>query len=200
MIKETIEVSENDSEYMESTGLVLSVRTAFGKESDVVIGYPGLQNEKRRIFTGDSVLYEAPTGTFEVRVLKQNTNMVRFLVTQLTPNPGIAGAFTSSDPTNTMFSDEEIRKIAESIEQTKESIRNTSEIQAEQLDLVYKKLDEIADASTRLGRKDWINYVAGAITSTCASAAFAPDVTKDIFLALNSSFSWLFNSTVLFLK
>lgn len=200
MIKEIIEVRANDSEHMDSTGLVLTVRLALGSESDIVVGFPGLPNEKRRVYTGDALLYETPMGTFDIRVLSQSSAKVRFLVTQLSPTPSIAGAFSSADPNNTRFSSAELEQIALSIEDVKEKLSSQPAIHPEQIDLIHKKLDEIRDASTRLGRKDWINYTAGAITSACASAAFAPDVTKSIFLALNSAFSWLFSSAILLLK
>ena len=200
MNKEIIEVGANDSEHMDSTGLVLTVRTAFGSESDIVVGFPGLPNEKRRVYTGDALLYETPMGTFDVRVLSQSSAKVRFLVTQLSPTPSIAGAFSSSDPSNIQFSPPELERIALSLEAVKEKVSSQPGIQPEQIALVHKKLDEIGEAATRLGRKDWINYAAGAITSACASAAFAPEVTKSIFLSLNSAFSWLFSGVMLLLK
>jgi len=200
MNNEIIEVRANDSEHMDSTGLVLTVRIAFGSESDIVVGFPGLPNENRRVYTGDALLYETPMGTFDIRVLNQSSAKVRFLVTQLSPTPSIAGAFISSDPGNTKFSSEELERIASSLKEAEAIIGSQPNILPEQIALIHKKLDEIKDASTRLGRKDWINYTAGAITSTCASAAFAPEVTKSIFLTLNSAFSWLFSSAVFLLK
>lgn len=200
MNKEIITVGNNNSEYMDSAGLVLTVRIAFGKESEVVVGFPGLPNAQQRLHTGDALLYETPTGTYDIRVLSQNGIEVRFLVTQLSPNPSIAGSFSSADPSNTQFSAEELKKITLSLEGVKAKISSLPKIQPEQIVLIYKKLDEINDAANRLGRKDWINYAAGAITSTCASAAFAPDVTKNVFLSLNAAFSWLFNNAILFLK
>lgn len=200
MNKEIIEVGANDSEHMDSTGLILTVRTTFGSESDIVVGYPGLPCERRRVYTGDALLYETPMGTFDIRVLSQNSARVRFLVTQLSPIPSIAGAFSSTDPSNTQFSPLELERLALSLEAVKERVSSQPTIQPEQISLIHKKLDEIGEAATRLGRKDWINYAAGAITSACASAAFAPEVTKGIFLSLNSAFSWLFSSAILLLK
>jgi len=195
-----IQVAENNSEHMEATGLVLTVRHALGRESDITVGFPGTPNERRRMATGDALLYETLSGTFDIRVLTQNSNWVRFLVTHISPRPGIGGAFVTSDPNNAPFTQQELEKIALSIDQVKIEIGAQSEILPEQIALIHKKLDEIKDASTRLGRKDWINYSAGAITSTCASAAFAPDVTMKIYSALNSAFSWLFSNALLLLQ
>lgn len=200
MIQETVDVLEKDSRHMDSTGLILTVRLALGSESDIVVGFPSLPNENRRAYTGDALLYETPMGTFDIRVLSQNGSKVRFLVTQLSPRLSVAGAFSSADPGNTPFSSEELVRIVSSLEEVKTRIGSQPMIQPEQIALMHKKLDEIKDASTRLGRKDWINYTAGAITSACASAAFAPDVTKSIFLSLDAAFSWLFSSAILLLN
>lgn len=200
MNREFVEVGANNSKHMDSTGLILTVRNALGSESDIVVGYPGLPNEKRRLYTGDALLYETPMGTFDIRVLSQNGANVRFLITQLSPTPSIAGAFSSTDPSNTQFSPLELERLALSLEAVKEKVSSQPAIQPEQIALIHKKLDEIGEAATRLGRKDWINYAAGAITSACASAAFAPEVTKSIFLSLNSTFSWLFSTVTLLLK
>ena len=167
---------------------------------DITVGFPGTPNERRRMFTGDAMLYETLAGTFDIRVLTQNANWVRFLVTHISPRPGIGGAFVTSDPSNAPFTQQELEKIALSVDQVKDEVSAQSEMLPEQIALIHKKLDEIKDASTRLGRKDWTNYVAGAITSTCASAAFAPDVTVRIYSALNSAFSWLFSNALQLLQ
>jgi hypothetical protein len=200
MHKVYIDVNKNDSEQIDSTDLVLTVRTAFGSESDIVVGYPGLQNEKRRLYTGDAILYETPAGTFDIRIKTQTTEKVCFLVTHLSPIPSIAGAFSSTDPSNTQFSASELNRIKTSIEDVKAELSSQIEIPPEQIAFINRKLDEIIEASTRLGRKDWINYTAGLLTSTCVSAAFTPGLTKSIFLTINSAFHWLFSGAMLFLK
>lgn len=199
MNSQTIEVPENNSTQLESFGLILTVRQAFGKESDVVVGFPGLPNETRRLHTGDVILYEARSGTFDIRVLKQNSATVRFLVTKLSPT-NIAGAFNAIHPGNSLFSAEELERVALSLENAKAKISANPAIKPEQIELINKKLDELKDASTRLGRKDWIAYAAGTISSTCVSAAFTPGVTKSIFESLNVAFSWTFTSALLMLQ
>jgi hypothetical protein len=196
---ESIRVNENDSGLSES-GIILTVRHTFGKESDIVVGFPGLPNENRRVATGDAVLYETPSsGTYEVRVISQNSGSVVFLVTRISPRLGISGAFVTTDPNNSPFTADELSNISISIQNVKNELNSQIAILPEQVALIHKKLDEIEVAATRLGRKDWINYVTGAITSTCASAAFAPDVTKSVFVTINKAFSWLFSNALQFL-
>ncbi len=200
MNNETIKVAENNSVRLDTSGLILTVRHAYGNHSEIVVGYPGLPNETRSLETGDALLFETPdAGIFEVRVFSQSVSGVTFLITHISPRPGIAGAFVTSDPSNTPFTPEELNKISVSLRQVTSMLESKAEMLPEQIALIQKKLGEIESASQRLGRKDWINYVAGAITSTCASAAFAPEVTKNIFVSLNSAFSWLFSNALLLL-
>ena len=195
-----IEINDANSKHLESSNLIISARNCMGSQSVIVVGFPGLPNEERKLHTGDAILYETPNGTYEVRVLSQNSLSVRFLITQITPMPSIAGAFNTDDPSNTPFSEQELQRISSSIEEVKSEISTNPTIQPEQIELVLSKLDEIKDAAQRLGRKDFITFTAGAITSTCISAAFSPAVTKSILLAINSKFSWLFTSAMLLLK
>jgi hypothetical protein len=200
MNSETVKILNNKSVRLKESGLILTVRSAGSRGSTVVIGYPGLPNETWNAETGDALLFETPTaGLYEVRVFSQNSGEVEFFVTQVSPRPGIAGAFVTSEPSNSPFTHEELDRISASLSEVKDSLKSQAVLLPEELALIEKKLDEIESASRRLGRKDWINYAAGAITSTCASAAFAPEVAKSIFLSLNSAFSWLFHHALLLL-
>ncbi|AZF22433.1 hypothetical protein [Pseudomonas sp. R3-52-08] len=200
MEKLYVDVEKNNSTEVGSTELMLSVRTAFGAESDVVVGYSGLNNQKYRLHTGDAVLYETPAGTFDIRVITQTQDKVKFRVTLLSPTLSIAGAFSSKDTNNTAFSESELDKIKASFEQVKTELTSRKDIAQEQIALINEKLDEIVEASHRLGRKDWINYAAGLLTSTCVSAAFTPGLIKTLFLTVNSAFSWLFGGALLLLE
>lgn len=195
-----VDVNKNDSELVGSTNLLISVRTAFGSECDVVVGYPGLQNETSRLYTGDAILYETPMGTFEVKVKTQSYDKVKFIVTHISPIASIAGGFSSAAPSNSKFSESELERIKASFESIKIELYNQPNIAKEQMALINRRFDDIVEASARLGRKDWINYAAGLLTSTCVSAAFTPGLTKTIFLTVNSAFNWLFNGAVMLLE
>jgi hypothetical protein len=147
------------------------------------------------------VLMETPEqGIIEVRATDIFPSRVQFLLTQVSPRSGFAAGAVDDDPNNAPFDGAELQKIAESISSVKAELRRNGRLMPEQLALVSRKLDEIQAAAGRMGRKDWITYVAGALTSTCISAAFAPEVTKSIFLALNAAFSWLFASGALLIQ
>ena len=111
----------------------------------------------------------------------------------------LAGAATT-DPNNAPFSEMELKRVGESLASLKIAVKKGNYLAAEQFDLLTRKLDEIQAAATRMGRKDWITYVAGSLTSLCIAAAFAPDVTRKLFLATNEAFTWMFSTGILLLS
>ncbi len=201
MKQETISVLSWASGRPKQVGIVLSLRRSSAEDCDVVIGYPGLPNVTRTMTNGDATLFETThDGIVEVRAIALYPSRVDFLVTQVSPRGGFIAGAVEVDPNNAPFDEIELRRVAESVSEVKKELSRRNQASPEHLDLLFRKLDEIQNAAGRMGRKDWINYVAGALTSTCISAAFAPDVTKSIFLAVNSAFIWLFANGMLLLQ
>jgi len=190
-------VKENDSKQVHLANLIVSVRRIVVDSTTIVVGHPGLPNAIEQVKTGDAILYETPNdGVVEIRALSVHPTQVQFLVSQVSPRLGIMGGFIDDDPNNTPFSALELNEIKESIKRIQDDFNQIPDITTEQFKLLERKLIEIEDASTRLGRKDWINYVAGTLTTLCASAAFAPDTTKSLFKTFNVAFRWLFENAL----
>jgi len=194
----TVAVRKNTSTKVAIANLILSVRDTHGSHCEIVVGCPGLPNVVKDAKVGDAVLFETPDdGTYEVRALSMDYVKVELLVTQVSPRLGIGAGFADDDPNNSPFTPTEISKIAESVSKAKLDLNQRNNIAPEQLELISRKLDQIQAASERLGRKDWINYVAGTLTSMIVSAAFSPEVSKAIFQSVNSAFVWIFNNALL---
>ncbi len=193
MRQETYVVEVNSSAKVKLGNLVLSVRKSNFDKVELVVGHPGLPNIDKALRIGEAVLFETPDdGILEVRALATNHNRAELLVSQVSPRLGIAGGLVIEDPNNSPFTPSELIRIADSLKSIGVTIRRRSDVAPEQLELIQRKLDEMEAASRRLGRKDWITYVAGTLTSICVSAAFAPDVSKALFQSANSALSWLF--------
>lgn len=198
-----VTIDDEGSKKIADTGLIVSHRWR-GKQKprtrEIVVGYPGLPNVTKEVDIGDAVLFELPDqGIVEVRVLSVGSfsGKIEVLVSQVSPRLGILGGPVNSDPNNSAFTRDEIVRISDGVSRTKLALAQRNDIAPEQLELITRKLDEIQVASERLGRKDWINYVAGTLTSLCMSAAFSPEVTKAIFQTVNAAFAWLFASGLL---
>ena len=66
----------------------------------------------------------------------------------------------------------------------------------EQLELLSRKLDEVAAASGRLGRKDWIMFAVGNLTNVVLSAALPPEDAKALFVSMNEALGWVFENAL----
>lgn len=163
---------------------------------DLVIGAPGLPNVKRELQLGDAVLYQLPDfGVVEVRVVDIGTP-VKVLITEVSPRRGFAAAYASEVSDNAQFGSDESIRVAGDLKKVVAQIAARTDVTPEQLALLKTKIDEIADASTRLGRKDWIMFSAGTLTNVVVGAAFAPEAAKALFTALNIHLSWVFQNAL----
>lgn len=201
MKEETIKIQQSSSSRSKLGNLIFSVPYVSSLDGcNVIIGQAGLPNVNRKLNLGDAILYEtAADGILEIRLMEAYAGSATFLISQLLPSRGLSAGLINEDPSNLLFSAAERSRIAESLRLLNDDVSKSSQFTAEQLDLISRKMQEIQSASKRLGRKDWINYVAGTITTLCISAAFAPDQAKAIFNALNSAFSWLVSHPPVFL-
>ncbi|WP_153065367.1 hypothetical protein [Xanthomonas arboricola] len=191
----TLVLAGNSSAKLEDGDVIISARNLYQGRCDLVIGYPGLPNSEHELRTGDAALYQVPTGeTYEVRALSLTVTQGEFLITKLGSQLALAAAFVNDDPLNSPFNEEELRRIDASIAGVKVELERSGRLQMAQLEVLGHRLDEIQAAARRMGRKDWAQFFAGAITSVCASAAFAPEVTRTIFLTVGEAFSWAFRT------
>lgn len=200
MQRERLRVTERRTGIAEHSTLVITMRNVLPTNCVVVIGYPGLPNLTEAMEAGDAVLIETPAdGLLEVRLIEHDYQKSTgdFLISQVSPRQGLLAGAAEVDPSNSPFGEDELRLVAASIESVKQKLTELTDLKPEHVQLLSRKLDEIQLASTRLGRKDWVNYVAGSLTSVCISAAFSPEITRKIFSAVNAAFAWFFSSGVL---
>jgi hypothetical protein len=163
---------------------------------DLVVGAPGLPNVKKELQLGDAVLYQLPDfGVVEVRVV-DISGPVKVLITEVSPRRGFTAAYASDMSENAPFGSDESTRLAKDLEKVVTQIADRKDVTPEQLAMLKGKLDEIADASTRLGRKDWIMFSAGTLTNVVVAAAFAPEAAKALFAALNTHLSWVFQNAL----
>lgn len=162
---------------------------------DLVIGAPGLPNMKKDLQLGDAVLYQLPSyGVVEVRVVDIGTP-VKVLITEVSPRRGFAASY-AGETGNVGFSQDETAKISEAFAKITEEMASRADVTPSQIMMLREKLAEIEEASTRLGRKDWIMFSAGTFTNVVVGAAFAPEAARALFLALNVNLSWVFQNAL----
>ena len=179
-------------------GIVIGTLSSHEQSAKIVIGVPGLPNLTKELCLGDAVLYETPIdGIFEIRAVKLEKSYGPYLlITRVSPRMGLTASFESNDKFNTQFFDDEISKIYGGLKLAGQNIAERTDITSAQLELINRKLDEIATASKRLGRKDWVMFVAGSLTNLCTTTALSPDVTAAVFHAVNQHLGWVFQNAI----
>jgi hypothetical protein len=197
MRQERIEVSSGTSEVAELGGLVITARGTAPDGATLVVGRPGLPNLVQRLSLGDALLFETPdSGIIEVRVLTSSHAAVALLLSEVSRRPGLAAGFVDQDASNSAFSAEELKQLADSLTQIRTEMSARSDLTPEQLSLISRKLDEMRDAAGRLGRRDWMNLAIGTLTGVVVNAALPPDVGRALFRAADLALSWLFSGAL----
>ena len=93
---------------------------------------------------------------------------------------------------NTPFTQEEQKQIAAQLQEIKKQAREQFELTNEQIAQLDEKLDEAAEASTRMGRKDWLIYLLGTITALVITATVTGGVGEHIFTMVLHGLAHLF--------
>ena len=79
------------------------------------------------------------------------------------------------------FTQDEQGQIAAQLQEIKRHIRGQFELTNEQIAQVEEKLDEAAEASKRMGRKDWLLLFSGTIFTLIVTDIVTPGVAEHIF-------------------
>jgi hypothetical protein len=98
----------------------------------------------------------------------------------------------SDDTENTPFTPDEQNDIAARLQALAEHARRTYSLSAAQMRTLEAKLDYLADAARRLGRKDWLNVCAGAILGYILTASLPPEAARGMFLGLLQAVGYLY--------
>jgi hypothetical protein len=163
---------------------------------DLVIGAPGLPNVKKELQLGETVLYQTPDfGVVEIRVVEIGIP-VKLLISEVSPRRGFAASLKIEEFENASFASDETAKIAKGLASVAARMAVRPDVTSQQLAMLNSKLEEITEASARLGRKDWILFAAGTLTNLIVGAAFAPEAAKALFSALNTELSWVFQNAL----
>jgi len=93
-------------------------------------------------------------------------------------------AFTAAhgeETGNAPFTESEQRQIAAQFQDIKKYLKEELSLPKEQVLRIEEKLDEVAEASKRMDRKDWLVYLLGTITALIITATVAAPVGEHIF-------------------
>jgi hypothetical protein len=95
-------------------------------------------------------------------------------------------------PENTPFSPDEQAEISRGMRQVRMFVAAIPELTADHLAEVNDRLDQMEEASRRLGRKDWLMLFNGAVFSLILTDAITPTVAQRIIMMGLQGLSHLF--------
>ncbi len=85
-----------------------------------------------------------------------------------------------ADAGNTPFTNDERRRIVVELEAIKEQVKEQFDLTSEQIAGIDQWKDEVAEASERIGRKDWRLLAYGTIINLVVTDALPPEVARHI--------------------
>jgi hypothetical protein len=105
----------------------------------------------------------------------------------------ILAAAQSADGGNAPFTPDERAEISIGVDQVKDTVRQENpELTAEQMATIEQALDEIKEATTRVGRKDLAMMINGAMFGLIVNGLVPPQVVQSIFHMLTTGIGHLF--------
>jgi len=94
--------------------------------------------------------------------------------------PEILAAAQAAEASNAPFTPAEQADISRRLDEIKEFVRKKFELTSEQLSAIDERLDDIKEASERLGRKDWLMLFYGGLVSTFLADAVPSSVIQTV--------------------
>jgi hypothetical protein len=106
----------------------------------------------------------------------------------------LIGDIQHTDSSNTPFTQDEQKQIAAKLEETKEQLREGFDLSGDQMERIEERLDEAAEASKRMGRKDWLIYFLGTISALIIAATVTGGVGEQILTMVIHGLGHLFTA------
>lgn len=103
----------------------------------------------------------------------------------------LLGAATLRDAANAPFSHNEQLKIAEGLQLLRQHITTTFQLTAGQTQVIFERLDDLQQAASRVGRKDWVTMLLGALVGVVLNAALPSHTIGNVLSTAVKIFHWL---------
>ena len=108
-------------------------------------------------------------------------------------------AASIEDVENLPFTKQEQERITLAISELRLFLHATSPNSEKNRVFIDARLRHLEDASSRLGRKDWITLAMGTLTNIVVGVALAPDAARELVRTAGSLFGWVVSGVQLIL-
>lgn len=106
--------------------------------------------------------------------------------------PDVLTSAQAAEASNTPFTPNEQATISDRLDEIKDLVREQFELNADQLRAIDRRVDELKEASQRLGRKDWLLIFYGGLVSTFMTDAMPPNVIQTILTTVVHGIAHIF--------
>ncbi len=106
--------------------------------------------------------------------------------------PRVLAAAQTADASNAHFTPDEQSEISRMLDATKKLVRERFELTSVQLAAIDQRLDDVEEASKRLGRKDWVMMFYGAVMSAFIADAVPPTVIQTVLTTVVHGIAHIF--------
>ncbi len=110
----------------------------------------------------------------------------------------LAGAAADKDLDNSPFSEEERKRINQDLIEIKNYLLSRADFGPEQKVFLEERFRYLAEASQRLGRKDWMTVLLGGLLNVIVGLALAGDKAGELMRFAGQVFHWLVTTQYFF--
>jgi hypothetical protein len=151
-----------------------------------------VEDGTRREFTTDSSVNEI-TGPLhawasEVKQVTESPD----LWAELQASRELITDIQQTDSGNTPFTQDEQRQIAAQLQEITKRLKQQFELTKDQAERIDEWREEVVEASTRMGQKDWLIYLLGTITALTIAATVPAGLGEHIFTMVIHALGYLF--------
>ena len=108
-------------------------------------------------------------------------------------------AASIDDLDNSPFTHQEQERVAAAIGEIRNFLHSTADYSVVQLGFIDARLRHLEEASTRLGRKDWITLAMGTLTNIVVGVALAPEAARELVRTAGALLGWVVGGVQLLL-
>lgn len=165
--------------------VIITARNCTSDSADLVIGGPTFPDREESLTVGKSVLFNAGADGFvQLRLMEGGYRSSKVRLDKVSIHPQLFGAFEPQG-TQSSFTPQDRETIRHGLDLVLEEVRKSALFNKEQYALLKEQLDEAAEATKRLTRKDWVLWFMGSVASLAITAGYPTDAVKALMTAVD---------------
>lgn len=98
---------------------------------------------------------------------------------------------------NTLFSLEEQKRIAETVNEFEQEVQRREILSQEQADILHERIEYLVESSKRLGRKDWLAAAAGSLIGFTFQSGLTSENAMQIIHLAGEAIRWIAHTPLL---